>query len=180
MQAPTRELAEQIHSECQKLGQNMEIRAICIVGGDTSVEAQGTLMSHGAEVVIATPGRLYDLIQRRHLVLHQCRYVVLDEADRMLMMDRDQHITRILEKMPASNVSAAPMTAEDWSNADSARGLYRQTIMFSATMAPSGNKLVSKCFVSADHHQSNVCCVSDCSGQDCSFVLASARAGECG
>lgn len=54
--------------------------------------------------MIATPGRLYDCIERRYLVLNQCNYVVLDEADRMIDLNFEPQINKIFEAMPASNV----------------------------------------------------------------------------
>lgn len=83
MLAPTRELAQQIEEETVKLAQFTSFRVTSIVGGQ-SIEEQGTKLRRGCEIVIATPGRLIDCIERHYAVLNQCNYVVLDEADRMI------------------------------------------------------------------------------------------------
>ena len=83
--APTRELAQQIESEAKKFASPMGFTCVSIVGGHT-IEEQSFSMRNGAEIVIATPGRLLDCLERRVLVLSQCTYVVMDEADRMMDM----------------------------------------------------------------------------------------------
>jgi ATP-dependent RNA helicase DDX23/PRP28 len=83
--APTRELAQQIEQETIKFCKGMGFICVSIVGGHT-IEEQSFNMRSGAHVIIATPGRLKDLLDRRILVLNQCAYVVMDEADRMVDM----------------------------------------------------------------------------------------------
>ena len=77
--APTRELAQQIEEETIKFGTPLGIRSVSIIGG-ISREDQGFKLRRGVEVVIATPGRLIDVLENRYLVLGQCTYVVLDEV----------------------------------------------------------------------------------------------------
>ncbi len=77
--APTRELAQQIEEETLRFGQPLGIRSVSIIGG-ISREDQGFKLRMGCEVVIATPGRLIDVLENRYLVLNQCTYVVLDEV----------------------------------------------------------------------------------------------------
>ena len=81
--APTRELVNQIEVETRKFAEKCGIRTKAIVGG-VSIEEQGQKVASGVEIIIATPGRLVDLIESRYCVLNQCTYVVLDEADRMI------------------------------------------------------------------------------------------------
>jgi ATP-dependent RNA helicase DDX23/PRP28 len=81
--APTRELAQQIEEECIKLARYTKFRTISVVGGQ-SIEEQGYKIRKGIEIVIGTPGRMVDCIEHNYLVLNQCNYVVLDEADRMV------------------------------------------------------------------------------------------------
>jgi ATP-dependent RNA helicase DDX23/PRP28 len=83
--APTRELAMQIEEEFIKLAKYTPFRTICVVGGQ-SIEDQGFKLRKGVEVVIGTPGRMVDCLQSNYMVLNQCNYVVLDEADRMIDM----------------------------------------------------------------------------------------------
>ena len=101
--APTRELAKQIEEETNKFATHVAITAITIVGG-VNHDAQSGLLREGCEVIIATPGRLLDCIDRRILVLNQCNYVVLDEADRMIDMGFEPQVNAIFEKMPSSNL----------------------------------------------------------------------------
>lgn len=81
--APTRELAQQIEEETIKLAHYTAYRVASVVGGQ-SIEEQGSKLRRGCEIVIATPGRLIDCLERHYAVLNQCNYVVLDEADRMI------------------------------------------------------------------------------------------------
>jgi len=83
--APTRELAQQIEQETQKFAQPLGFICVSIVGGH-ALEEQSFNLRNGVHIVIATPGRLKDCLDRRILVLAQCSYVVMDEADRMIDM----------------------------------------------------------------------------------------------
>ena len=80
--APTRELSVQIMEECQRFGRPVGIRAICCYGGSPKY-AQIQALNRGVECIIATPGRLNDLIEMRKADLSNIQYLVLDEADRM-------------------------------------------------------------------------------------------------
>lgn len=79
--APTRELALQIEQEATKFSSALGFNCVSIVGGH-SIDSQSKNLGLGAHIVIATPGRLRDIIERRIMVLGQCTYLVLDEADR--------------------------------------------------------------------------------------------------
>ena len=135
--APTRELATQIEEETRKFASPMGIRCACLVGGE-NIQDQGFLLGKGAEIVIATPGRMFDCIERRFLVLDQCNYIVLDEADRMIDMNFEQQLLKILECMPSSNLRPENELEEETDKR------YRQTIMFSATMPPKVENLARK------------------------------------
>jgi len=135
--APTRELAQQISEECDKLGKDMGVRNVSIVGGN-SIEEQSFSMRAGVEVIIATPGRLFDCLERRFLVLNQCNYIVLDEADRMIDLNFEPQLVKILDTMPSSNIK--PENIDDMDEST----VYRQTIMFSATMPPRVEQLAKK------------------------------------
>ena len=110
--APTRELALQISGECDKFSKYMKIRNVCAVGG-LDKEAQGSLLAQGVEVLIGTPGRLYDLIQSRLLVLNRCNYIVLDEADRMIDEGFGAQIQAVMDHMPSTNLRPADEELED-------------------------------------------------------------------
>jgi len=115
----------------------MNIRSTSVVGG-LSVEEQGFKIREGAEILIATPGRLFDCIERRYLVLNQCNYIVLDEADRMIDLNFEPQIVRIMDMMPSSNLRPEEEDLID------TKKRYRQTIMFSATMPPKVELLAKK------------------------------------
>jgi ATP-dependent RNA helicase DDX23/PRP28 len=114
-------------------------KVVSIVGGE-DIEYQRLRYQDGCEIMIATPGRLLDLLQRRYLVLSQCNYVVLDEADRMIDMGFEPQVAGILGAMPWSDLKPRN---EDDEELEEER-VYRTTYMFSATMAPAVEQLVRK------------------------------------
>lgn len=110
----------------------------CIVGG-ASYEVQKGKLRKGAEIVVATPGRLLDCLQKRYAVLNQCAYIVLDEADRMIDLGFEPQVIEVLAAMPASNMKPLDAPEEDISDGPTDTmiqegKLYRTTYMFSATM----------------------------------------------
>jgi ATP-dependent RNA helicase RhlE len=109
--APTRELAEQIHSETVKLGRGTKLRS-CTVYGGVSMARQIKNIRSGAEIVVACPGRLLDLMGQGVVDLSGIEVLVLDEADRMFDMGFMPDVKRILARVPKR----------------------RQTLLFSATM----------------------------------------------
>jgi ATP-dependent RNA helicase RhlE len=117
--SPTRELAIQIDGAFRQLAEGMRIRTAVVVGG-LSEATQLRDIKAGAEVVIATPGRLCDYLDRRIIDLSRAATVVLDEADRMLDMGFLPALRAILERLPAK----------------------RQTMLFSATIERSVAHLV--------------------------------------
>ena len=108
--APTRELAQQIEEETVMFAQFLSYRVVSVVGGQ-SIEEQGFKLRKGAEIVIGTPGRFVDCLERRYTVLHQCNYVVLDEADRMIDLGFESQIGGVLDAMPSTNLK--PMNEEE-------------------------------------------------------------------
>ncbi|KAH7132071.1 ATP-dependent RNA helicase ded1 [Dendryphion nanum] len=112
--APTRELVSQIYDEARKFAYRSWVRP-CVVYGGADIGSQLRQIERGCDLLVATPGRLVDLIERGRISLQQIKYLVLDEADRMLDMGFEPQIRRIVEgeDMP-------PVTE-------------RQTLMFSAT-----------------------------------------------
>jgi ATP-dependent RNA helicase RhlE len=116
--APTRELATQIEKNYRELNPNKLTRSATVIGG-TSMNRQIDSLRRGATVVIATPGRLLDLVERRAVDLSSIEVLVLDEADRMLDMGFLPSIRRVLSMVPAN----------------------RQTLLFSATMSAEIEKL---------------------------------------
>eukprot|EP00126_Sphaerothecum_destruens_P008810 Sdes_comp20349_c0_seq1m14120 len=137
--APTRELAQQIERETIKFAVHLGIRTVSVVGG-LSREDQGMRLRQGCDIVIATPGRLKDVLESRYLVLNRCTYIVLDEADRMIEMNFEQDVKDILDFMPVSNMKPEH---EDVIQ-DITKGVdkkYRQTVMFTATMPPAVERI---------------------------------------
>ncbi|RWS24351.1 putative ATP-dependent RNA helicase DDX23-like protein [Leptotrombidium deliense] len=141
--APTRELAQQIEEETMKFAKVLDIRTVAVIGG-ISREDQGFKLRLGCEIVIATPGRLIDVLENRYLVLSRCTYVVLDEADRMIDMGFEADVQKILDHMPVTNLKPDTDEAEDETKLIAnfkSKHKYRQTVMFTATMPPSVERL---------------------------------------
>ena len=122
---PTRELAQQIHSEALKFSWRTGLKCVCVFGGASSSAQIGRLRS-GCDLLVATPGRLKDFLQQGVISVEQVRFLVLDEADRMLDMGFEPEIREIVERhrMPA-------------------KGQGRQTLMFSATFPREIQQLAS-------------------------------------
>jgi ATP-dependent RNA helicase DDX23/PRP28 len=136
--APTRELAQQIEEETRKMCHYTGFRVVSVVGGQ-SIEEQGFLLRKGCEIVVATPGRLVDCVERSYAVLNQCNYVVLDEADRMIDLGFEPQVVAVLDAMPSTNLK--PENEEE--ELDSKK-VYRTTYMFSATMPSAVERLARK------------------------------------
>ncbi|RXH88754.1 hypothetical protein DVH24_000353 [Malus domestica] len=96
--APTRELAVQIQQEATKFGSSSKIKSTCIYGG-VPKGPQVRDLQKGVEIVIATPGRLIDMMESHHTNLRRVTYLVLDEADRMLDMGFDPQIRKIVSQI---------------------------------------------------------------------------------
>ncbi|KAF8654182.1 hypothetical protein AX16_003711 [Volvariella volvacea WC 439] len=143
--APTRELAQQIESEARKFAGPLGYRCVSIVGG-RAVEEQQFNLREGAEIIIATPGRLRDVIERHVLVLSQCRYVVMDEADRMVHLGFEADLTFILDALPSETMEGED--TEEHMDVDGEtlvkKGRNRVTTLFSATMPPAVERLARK------------------------------------
>ena len=97
---PTRELAIQVSENLVQYGKNLALRSVLVYGGVSSVN-QVREIKRGADIVIATPGRLQDLIQQRVISLSQLEVIILDEADRMLDMGFIREVKKILALTPA-------------------------------------------------------------------------------
>nr|CZQ42530.1 DEAD (Asp-Glu-Ala-Asp) box helicase 3 [Pimephales promelas] len=112
--APTRELALQIYDEARKFAYRSRVRP-CVVYGGADIGQQIRDLERGCHLLVATPGRLVDMMERGKIGMDYCKYLVLDEADRMLDMGFEPQIRRIVEQdtMPPKGA--------------------RQTMMFSAT-----------------------------------------------
>ncbi|KAL0871608.1 hypothetical protein ABMA27_004138 [Loxostege sticticalis] len=96
--APTRELAQQIQQVATDFGQSVQVRNTCVFGGAPK-GPQGRCLERGVEIVIATPGRLIDFLEKDTTNLKRCTYLVLDEADRMLDMGFEPQIRKIIEQI---------------------------------------------------------------------------------
>ena len=118
--APTRELALQIHESTVQLTQGLNVHSSVVVGG-MSENTQLRSVRRGAEIVIATPGRLCDFLDRKLIDLGNVGILVLDEADRMLDMGFLPALKQILQRIPER----------------------RQTLLFSATIEKSVAHLIS-------------------------------------
>ncbi len=120
--APTRELAIQIDQEAHLLARALPFKIGCIYGG-VGYQSQERLLSHGAEVIIGTPGRLLDLNHQHKLDFGNYSILVIDEADRLFDMGFWPDLRRILDKMPPRP--------------------HRQTMLFSATLTQECRRLAA-------------------------------------
>lgn len=109
---PTRELAQQVHSVLESIGRILELKSVCIYGG-VGIDRQAQALRRGVDIIVATPGRLMDHMERGNIDFSGLTTLVLDEADRMLDMGFLPDIQRILGALPDR----------------------RQTMLFSATFA---------------------------------------------
>ena len=119
--SPTRELAAQIADNFDNYAKNTKLTKVLLIGG-VAFGPQEEILNKGADVVIATPGRLLDQFERGKVLLNGVQILVIDEADRMLDMGFIPDIERILKTLPAK----------------------RQTLFFSATMPPEIKSLVDR------------------------------------
>jgi len=118
---PTRELCAQVDESVKKYGKYADLTAVAVYGG-VALDPQARTLRRGVDVVVATPGRLLDHLERRNVAFDDLEVLVLDEADRMLDMGFAPQINRVVGQIPA----------------------YRQTMLFSATMPPEVEALARK------------------------------------
>lgn len=117
---PTRELAMQVHESVRELGKHLPFKSIAIFGG-VNINGQIDRLRQGVDIIVATPGRLLDLISQKVVTLAHVEILVLDEADRMLDMGFIHDIRKILALLPKK----------------------RQNLLFSATFSDEIKKLAS-------------------------------------
>ncbi len=118
---PTRELAAQVAQNFDTYGKYSKLSKALLIGG-TDMSSQAKLLDRGVDVLIATPGRLMDMFDRGHILMNDIKILVIDEADRMLDMGFIPDVEKIVKLIPP----------------------IRQTLFFSATMAPPIKKLADK------------------------------------
>ena len=97
--SPTRELAQQTHKAFTELGKNTNIKSVCIIGGE-NIEKQKKSINAGVTVLVATPGRLCDLIKQKVVAVNNCKAIVFDEADRLFDMGFKKDIEFVLGLAP--------------------------------------------------------------------------------
>lgn len=110
------------------------------------MEEQQFNLREGAEIIIATPGRLKDVLERHVIVLSQCRYVVMDEADRMVHLGFEVDLTFILDKLPSETMKGEDQGQKMDVDGETmvSIGRTRVTTLFSATMPPAVERLARK------------------------------------
>jgi len=101
--APTRELASQIAVSFQDYGKEMEFLSVTVVYGGVPIQRQIKRISGGNDVIVATPGRLIDLLERKSLTLKDIEVLVLDEADQMMDMGFIHALKKIVPLLPNSD-----------------------------------------------------------------------------
>ena len=150
---PTRELAVQVESEIKRIAQFTPIRTVAVYGGQ-KITAQMKFLKHGPEVLVGTPGRVIDLLDRRIIDFQNIRFVVLDEVDRMLdigfrddirnILSRVKGVSRRFENDNSPNSSHNGETEgplDDSAESTEPKQTHHQTIFVSATISPEIEKL---------------------------------------
>lgn len=138
--APTRELALQISAECKKFTDILGLSVVTIIGGHQYEETVHSLRN-GVHIVVATPGRLIDSLERGIISLEKCYHLIMDEADKMIDMGFEKSLQQILEFLPT--------TEQLQSSLDSRilRIQKRTTLMFTATISPAIEKITKNYLV---------------------------------
>jgi len=115
---PTRELALQVTGVFQSVGMNTRVITECVFGG-VDQNPQISLLKNGIDILVATPGRMFDLVSQGHLILDKIQMLILDEADHMLALGFIKDIRQLIHRLPK----------------------HRQTLFFSATINPEIKEL---------------------------------------
>lgn len=148
---PTRELAVQVDSEIQRLGQYTPIRSVPVYGGQ-KIAAQMKFLRHNPEIIIGTPGRVIDLLDRRIISFENIRFAILDEVDRMLDIGFRDDIRNILSRIKGvrrgeGTEGRRPEGADGGNGQPASQGQsvpparHHQTMFVSATISPEIEKL---------------------------------------
>jgi ATP-dependent RNA helicase DeaD len=148
---PTRELAVQVEDEIKRLGQFTPIRSVPVYGGQ-KISAQMKFLKHHPEIIVGTPGRVIDLLDRRIINFDNIRFVVLDEVDRMLDIGFRDDIRNILGRVKGikrapdarDTESPADVNAEGAENESHVTNNNPQTIFVSATISDEIDKLARR------------------------------------
>ncbi|KAG2736794.1 hypothetical protein G9P44_000884 [Scheffersomyces stipitis] len=132
--APTRELAQQITKEAQKFGDRLGLNVVSIIGGHQYEETVHSIRT-GVHVVVATPGRLVDSLERNIIGLDKCYYLIMDEADRMIDMGFEKALQSILSYVPSTDRLNSTIDSMIF------HIKKRITLMFTATISPPIEKI---------------------------------------
>lgn len=124
---PTRELAQQIEFESQKFMNHIHFNVASIVGGH-SYDENIAKLEKGVEILIGTPGRLLDILDKKIIELNRCFFLIADEADRMIDMGFEKQVKGLIDQLPEGKTNPFPM----------GNGTpKRTTMMFTATLTPT-------------------------------------------
>lgn len=128
---PTRELALQVEKEFEKFYRAVRFKVVSLIGGH-SYEENVEQLKNGAEIIIATPGRLIDCLDQKLVHLDKCYFLVMDEADRMVDMGFEEQVTKVLKALPPGDTNPYYF----------GQGTpQRTTMMFTATMPQAINEI---------------------------------------
>lgn len=128
--APTRELALQISAECVKFTSSLGLTVVTIIGGHQYEETVHSLRN-GVHIVVATPGRLIDSLERGIISLEMCYHLVMDEADKMIDMGFEKSLQQIMEYLPKNEKLKSSLDGRILGISK------RTTLMFTATILPA-------------------------------------------
>lgn len=152
---PTRELALQVAEHATVLGGRTPLRSVAVYGG-VAMGPQTTALKRGADIVIATPGRLLDHMNRRNISFSQLTVLVLDEADRMLDVGFLPDIRRIVHELPRERQTMLFSATIDSSIADLAREVTRSAVRIQKEQAAAPDAIEQALFPVSEHLKSEL------------------------
>ncbi|UYV79561.1 DDX17 [Cordylochernes scorpioides] len=148
------ELAQQTQQVAVKFG-GREVRSVCVYGGARKYDQKSELR-RGADIIIATPGRLNDFLESKIISLQQCSFLVLDEADRMLDMGFEPQVRKIINSIPESSCQTLMFSAtwpkEVRNLAEEFLGSYDQVNIGSVSSNPTANHSIHQVIEMCDDH----------------------------
>ena len=137
--APTRELALQITQEAEKFGKQLGFNVLSIIGGrqyqETMDQIDNMIVGRGVHIVVGTPGRLLDSVERKILNFSKCYYLVMDEADRMIDMGFEKDLNKLINLLPKNEKLSTTIDGKLF------HLTKRLTMMYTATISPPIEKI---------------------------------------
>lgn len=171
---PTRELAAQVSESVETYGKYLPLRSAVVFGG-VPINPQIQKLRHGVDVLVATPGRLLDLVQQNVVKFNQLEILVLDEADRMLDMGFIRDIKKILAMLPAKRQNLMFSATFSDEIRELAKGLVNQPVEISVTPRNAAANTVKQWICPVDKNQKSALLIQLIKQEDWQQVLVFSR-----